>query len=351
MVKPLISVIMPARNAAAFVAEAVDSILAQTEGDFEYIILDDASDDNTYDALDEDSSLVGVGPLLLFPDGSVQHLGVTVSLERNVWHLYYRFPGNHPVVRQARRFQIITGAALLLHKIFFLSVGGFDERYKNGFEDVELCIRIHSDTGKYFSCIPKSIVYHHESQTHGRKDNEEYNAGLLFESGILNKSRFDKHIFGLNDGFIPVVNDCFTISLLMPDDIENQLCAEMRHGSINEQVSIVRENPFFARGREILAETMQNNGLHNEALSLLIDNFVNLGSIDSCLKVITLAKQYNIFDERVNFLSGVYDKMMTMRKNARILLPEHLRAVRARGDKYLEKMFLNKMREIAEEKA
>ena len=297
-------------------------------------------------ALADDSSLVGVGPLLLYPNGTVQHLGVTISLKPDVWHLYYGFPENHPVVGKTRRFQIITGAALLLHKNIFVSIGGFNEQYKNGYEDVDLCIRIHSDTGKYFSCIPQSIVYHYESQTPGRKDNDAYNLGLLSEFGILNKSRFDRHIFGLNDGFIPVINDCFTISLLMHDDLEKRLRSEMT-GGIDEQMSVVRENPYFAQGKDFLAETMAGNGLYKEALSLLIDNFANLNSIDSCLKVITLAKQYNIFDNRVNLLFGVYEKMMVMRKNARILLPQYLRAVRARGDKYLEKMFLNKMREIA----
>lgn len=44
---PLISVIFPAYNAQAFVAEAVKSILTQTFTDFELIILHDGSSDNT----------------------------------------------------------------------------------------------------------------------------------------------------------------------------------------------------------------------------------------------------------------------------------------------------------------
>lgn len=42
-----VSVVMPVRNGSAYVAEAVDSILAQTMPDFEFIVVDDGSDDRT----------------------------------------------------------------------------------------------------------------------------------------------------------------------------------------------------------------------------------------------------------------------------------------------------------------
>jgi glycosyltransferase involved in cell wall biosynthesis len=48
---PLISVIMPAYNCASFVRAAVDSIIGQTETDWELIILDDCSTDNTLEVL------------------------------------------------------------------------------------------------------------------------------------------------------------------------------------------------------------------------------------------------------------------------------------------------------------
>lgn len=45
--KPLVSVIMPAYNAAEYIAEAIDSVLGQTVSDFEFIIVDDCSCDST----------------------------------------------------------------------------------------------------------------------------------------------------------------------------------------------------------------------------------------------------------------------------------------------------------------
>lgn len=45
---PKVSVLMPAYNAEKYIAEAIESILSQTFKDFEFIIIDDASTDNTW---------------------------------------------------------------------------------------------------------------------------------------------------------------------------------------------------------------------------------------------------------------------------------------------------------------
>ena len=44
---PLISVVLPVFNAEQYIREAIDSILRQTLSDFELILVEDCSSDNT----------------------------------------------------------------------------------------------------------------------------------------------------------------------------------------------------------------------------------------------------------------------------------------------------------------
>ena len=51
--QPLVSVLMTAYNRELLIAEAIDSVLASTYQNFELIISDDASSDNTFKIANE----------------------------------------------------------------------------------------------------------------------------------------------------------------------------------------------------------------------------------------------------------------------------------------------------------
>src|SRR5207247_9063664 len=53
MSNPLVSVVMPVHNGLPFLHESVQSILNQTLGEFEFVILDDNSNDGSLDVLRE----------------------------------------------------------------------------------------------------------------------------------------------------------------------------------------------------------------------------------------------------------------------------------------------------------
>ncbi len=60
------------------------------------------------DAFRDNDSLGAVGPLLLYGDKTVQHLGVSFGTI-GPFHLYHDFPADHPVVLKDRDLQCITG--------------------------------------------------------------------------------------------------------------------------------------------------------------------------------------------------------------------------------------------------
>ena len=51
MMSPLVSVVLPVYNGEKYMKDAIDSILAQTWHDFEFIIIDDGSRDATWDII------------------------------------------------------------------------------------------------------------------------------------------------------------------------------------------------------------------------------------------------------------------------------------------------------------
>ena len=53
METPLISIVMPAKNSGDFISECIDSIVSQTYNNWELLVVDDSSKDNTYAILRE----------------------------------------------------------------------------------------------------------------------------------------------------------------------------------------------------------------------------------------------------------------------------------------------------------
>lgn len=108
---------------------------------------------------------VGIaGSRLLYPDNSIQHAGVAFNSDNMPFHIYQHFPSSFPGVNQLREFQAVTGACLMIERKLFDYIGGFDEQYLNGLEDIDLCLRVR-ETGKKIFYNPLSCLYHLEAQT------------------------------------------------------------------------------------------------------------------------------------------------------------------------------------------
>jgi GT2 family glycosyltransferase len=107
-----------------------------------------------------------VGAKLLFPDATIQHAGLVISQDRIPRHIYAGFPAYHPAVNKSRRFQMVTGACVLLRRSVFEEFDGFDTAFVNGYEDVDLCLRL-GEAGQEIHYCHKSELYHLESVTRG----------------------------------------------------------------------------------------------------------------------------------------------------------------------------------------
>lgn len=121
-------------------------------------------------------------PLLLYPDGSVQCMGVVFSEKSNLGYPIYQ--GMQPEACQAekpRTFQAITAACMAITAKDFARGKGFDPIYINGQEDIDLCLRLKNETGKQAAYVPISKVIHHESKTQGRGKYIDQNRWVFVE--------------------------------------------------------------------------------------------------------------------------------------------------------------------------
>lgn len=117
-----------------------------------------------------DENVGAVGSKLLYPDHTIQHGGVLIIDNRVngdpllAQNAFIKKPAKFPDANVIQYYQALTAACLLVKKSIFKEVGGFDEDYWNGYEDVDLCFKLQEKNYKLVY-QPKSVVIHYESQS------------------------------------------------------------------------------------------------------------------------------------------------------------------------------------------
>ncbi len=110
--------------------------------------------------------------------GLVDHAGV--FFDRNGRPAHAR-KGRKAIPKgEFREWYAVTAACIVLRKSVFEEIGGFDEGYRNGTEDIDLCVRLRKAGYKHY-VANTSIIQHHVSVSPGRVVHDDANMDRFVE--------------------------------------------------------------------------------------------------------------------------------------------------------------------------
>ncbi len=232
--QPLISIIIPFRDGSEFLKKCIESILSKTDyQDIEIIGIDNNSKEReTYDVIsnlreadkrfacyqynipfnfskinnygadlakgehilfmNSDIEVINsdwieymlehsqredvgvVGPVLYYPDNTVQHAGVIIGLGGVAAHSHRYMPrdsgGHFGRLKTIQNLSAVTGACMMTKKSIFKELGGFDEYLTHAYNDIDYCLRVR-EKGYLIVFTPYAELYHHESISRGYENN------------------------------------------------------------------------------------------------------------------------------------------------------------------------------------
>ena len=126
-----------------------------------------------------DRSVGVVGIKQLFPyTNTIYHTGIVFTPDGRPEHLYPHLDASLPQVNKEREYQAVTGACLLIERSLFDDCGGFDEAYRNGYEDIDLCLKVRQ-RGRKIVCCTGAYIYHYGQISEGRTADDDANAALF----------------------------------------------------------------------------------------------------------------------------------------------------------------------------
>src|SRR5262249_44514722 len=110
--------------------------------------------------------------------GVVDHAGLVVNLTGKPVHARSVPSALARLLRPVKVVPAVTGACVLIERGLWETLGGFDEHYLNGGEDIDLCFRARA-AGRINAVALRSVVRHHVSSSPGRKARDEQNSYRL----------------------------------------------------------------------------------------------------------------------------------------------------------------------------
>ncbi|MGS5088186.1 glycosyltransferase [Hydrogenophaga sp. A37] len=113
-----------------------------------------------------------VGGKLLFPNGKIQHAGISTGLNGSAGHVFMNSPsreleyGGYASVD--RNCGAVTGAVMAYRKDFFDQMGGFDEVFRVDYNDIDFCLRC-VKAGYRVVFTPHAALYHFHNSSFKRQ--------------------------------------------------------------------------------------------------------------------------------------------------------------------------------------
>jgi len=123
--------------------------------------------------------------------GTIQHAGVYEGPNKLPDHSFFNRDMNYQPANIRKPVFAVTGACLLTPKALFEEIGGFDDEYFCGWEDMDYCQKVRQK-GMNIYYEPKALVYHYESRTEGRYSREGENFSRYFQTWVLNDKSSQK---------------------------------------------------------------------------------------------------------------------------------------------------------------
>jgi GT2 family glycosyltransferase len=113
----------------------------------------------------------GVGAMMLYPNGTIQHAGIVLGLEGHASHIFGGLPPGHfgpfGSPEWYRNYSAVTGACLAVRRAIFDELGGFDETFELVFSDVDFCLRA-IQAGYRNVYTPYARLFHYEGRTRSK---------------------------------------------------------------------------------------------------------------------------------------------------------------------------------------
>jgi GT2 family glycosyltransferase/glycosyltransferase involved in cell wall biosynthesis len=129
--------------------------------------------------IESDRRIGIVGIKQLFPyTNKIHHTGIIFTADKRPQHIYPYSDGSLPHVNRQRAYQAVTGSCLLISRELFDACGQFDEGYRNGYEDIELCLQA-KQHGRTVVCCTSGMIYHYGQISETRTDDDDANAARM----------------------------------------------------------------------------------------------------------------------------------------------------------------------------